>query len=125
MPASGEPTLLPARGTLLGIWPDIRLDTSDVTLAHGDGIILCTDGVSDPGPGPERVPVQALVSRPEGADADQLAEAMQAYAAQAPGPQRDDIAILALRLRDPEAGYRGDGSRELALSAPAARASAV
>ncbi len=103
VPASGPPEALPARGTLLGVWPDIRLHTAEVSLAHGDGIVLYTDGVSDPGPGPERAPEQALRGRPPRADADQLADALQSYArtTSPPGPQRDDIAIVALRFLDP------------------------
>jgi serine phosphatase RsbU (regulator of sigma subunit) len=122
VPASGVPEVLPARGTLLGIWPDIRLETSQVHLAHGDGIVLYTDGVSDPGPGPERAPAEALRRRPPQADADQLADTLRDYAREPDGAQRDDIAIVALRFldrrRDRRPGYGGDGPRELALTAP-------
>ncbi|HEX4011382.1 MAG TPA: SpoIIE family protein phosphatase [Solirubrobacteraceae bacterium] len=101
VPASGAPSVLPARGTLLGVWPEIRLDTANVRLAHGDGIVLYTDGVSDPGPGPERVPARALGDRPRDATADQLADALQSLAQEpAAGVQRDDIAIVAVRFVD-------------------------
>jgi serine phosphatase RsbU (regulator of sigma subunit) len=121
VPATGEPSVLAARGTLLGVWPDIRLQTCDLRLARGDSIVLYTDGVSDPGPGPMRLPVQALSDRPDGADAEQLADALQAYARQPEGPQRDDIAILALRFLDERGERQGAaGPRELAASAPGA-----
>jgi CHASE3 domain sensor protein len=101
VPASGSAQVLAARGTLLGVWPDIRLDTADVQLAHGDGIVLYTDGVSDAGPGPERMPAQALRDRPRDASASQLADALQSYAQEpAAGAQRDDIAIVAVRFVD-------------------------
>jgi serine phosphatase RsbU (regulator of sigma subunit) len=122
VPGWGVPSVLPARGTLLGIWPDIRLETTEVELAHGDSVVLYTDGVSDPGPGPERVAVDALKDRPRDADADQLADAMQAYARQPAGPLRDDVAIVAMRFidrrRDPELGHGGLRPRALAASAP-------
>jgi serine phosphatase RsbU (regulator of sigma subunit) len=100
VPAVGEPSVLSARGTLLGVWPDITVDACDIDLANGDSVVLYTDGVSDPGPGPARLPVQALSDRPAGASAEQLAGALQAYAGEPAGAQRDDIAILALRFVD-------------------------
>lgn len=98
VPASGEPRAVPARGTVLGIWPDIRLQTTELALAHGDAIVLYTDGVSDPGPGPEREPAEALRDHPGGADAEQLADALERYAGQPAQAQRDDIAIVAVQF---------------------------
>ena len=108
VPAVGTPAVLPARGTLLGVWPEVHLRTEEIALGPGDGIVLYTDGVSDPGPGPERVPAEALSERPPAASADQLADALQAYAAEPSGPQRDDIAIVAVRFVD-SGGGRGVG----------------
>jgi len=122
VPSGGEARSLPARGTLLGIWPDIRLEESEFSLGHGDSVVLYTDGVSDTGPGPERPPTEALRSRPPGGDADQLADALQAHARESGRPQRDDIAIVALRFMN-HRGDRtggGDGPRAMALSAAAA-----
>jgi hypothetical protein len=83
-------------------------------------VLLYTDGVSDPGPGVYRPPAEALGSRPQDADADQLAGALEAYARASRGPQRDDIAIVAVRFFDPgrgrDPGSRGSGPRELVLS---------
>jgi phosphoserine phosphatase RsbU/P len=120
VPASGESTPLPARGTLLGIWPEIHLETARVRLGPGDGVVLYTDGVSDPGPGSHRPPAEALDARPQHASADQLAGTLEAYARQPQEPQRDDIAIVAVRFLDPrrgtDPGAEGSGPRELALS---------
>jgi CHASE3 domain sensor protein len=98
VPAEGDPVPLPAHGALLGIWPEISLESSQVDLSPGDSIVLYTDGVSDPGPGPQRLPVQVLRSRPPGADADALAGALESYALSEAEPRRDDIAIIAFRL---------------------------
>ena len=104
VPSSGDPRVLPARGTLLGIWPDIRLQTTELALNHGDAILLYTDGVSDPGPGPERNPADALHDRERGASAEQLADALERYATHAGQPQRDDIAIVAVQFTDRRRG---------------------
>ncbi|MGZ4194469.1 MAG: hypothetical protein ACXVRW_18690 [Solirubrobacteraceae bacterium] len=57
-----------------------------------------------------------------GADAEQLAAVLEDYARQPAGPQRDDIAIVAVRFLDPRragrTGGNGSGSRQLARSAP-------
>ena len=98
VPAVGDPRLLPSRGTVLGVWPDIRLQTTELALEQGDTIVLYTDGVSDPGPGPERDLAQALRDHARGADAGQLADTLERYATQPAQAQRDDIAIVALRF---------------------------
>jgi serine phosphatase RsbU (regulator of sigma subunit) len=116
----GEARSLPARGTLLGIWPDIRLEESEFALGHGDSIVLYTDGVSDTGPGPERPPAEALRSRPPGGTADQLADALQAHAREPGRPQRDDIAIVALRFMNGRRDRSGGGDRPPAMVRSAA-----
>jgi serine phosphatase RsbU (regulator of sigma subunit) len=98
VPGTGDARTLPSRGTLLGIWPDIRLQTTELALGHGDTILLYTDGVSDPGPGPERRPTEALREHERGADAGQLADALERYATQPAEAERDDIAIVAVRF---------------------------
>jgi serine phosphatase RsbU (regulator of sigma subunit) len=111
VPASGEPRVLPARGTLLGIWPDIRLQTTELGLAHGDAIVVYTDGVSDPGPGPERQPAELLRGHSQGAGAHELADALERYATHLSGPRRDDIAIFAVQFtgREQDKGTAGGG----------------
>jgi serine phosphatase RsbU (regulator of sigma subunit) len=123
VPAAGDPRALPSRGTVLGIWPDIRLQTTELALAHGDTILLYTDGVSDPGPGPERQPADALRGHQQGADAAQLADALERYATQPAEAQRDDIAIVAVQFTDRRrgdgSGREGVGAEAVAVSPPA------
>ncbi|MGZ4244959.1 MAG: PP2C family protein-serine/threonine phosphatase, partial [Solirubrobacteraceae bacterium] len=122
VPSVGEPRPVPAHGPLLGVWPDVEFEAADVVLEHGDAVLVYTDGVSDPGPGAERFPAEALREHPHGADAEQLAAVLEDYARQPAGPQRDDIAIVAVRFLDPRragrTGGNGSGSRQLARSAP-------
>ncbi len=115
VPCSGEPRALPARGTLLGIWPDIRLQTMELALKHGDTILLYTDGVSDPGPGLERKPEEALRDRERGAGADQLADALERYAIAPRELHRDDIAIVAVQFTDRRRGESPSRDRPAAV----------
>jgi serine phosphatase RsbU (regulator of sigma subunit) len=100
VPSAGDPRLLPSRGTLLGVWPDIRLQTTELALEHGDTILLYTDGISDSGPGPERQPEKAFRARARGAGAEELAETLERYGTHPREPQRDDIAIVAVQFTD-------------------------
>ena len=113
VPGSGDPRELPTRGTLLGIWPDIRLQTTELALEHGDTILLYTAGVSDAGPGPERQPAEALRGLGREAGADQLADALERYATQPREPRRDDIAIVAVQFTGgpQREGVRGGAGR--------------
>ena len=115
VPASGDPRALPSRGTVLGVWPDIRLQTTELALEHGDAIVLYTDGVSDPGPGPERHPAEALRDDARGADAAGLADALERYATEPAQEQRDDIAIVAVQ-------FTGSPSQPLTERASVSRA---
>lgn len=119
VPSGDAVRSLPAHGTLLGIWPDVQLETARVTLAPGDALVLYTDGVSDPGPGPERMPADALHQLSGGVDAETLADRMRRFAADSGAPQRDDIAILALRFlgerRDRATGAAHGDAREGAV----------
>lgn len=109
VPSSGDPRVLPSRGTLLGVWPDIRLQITELALEHGDTILLYTDGVSDPGPGPERQAADALRDHARGAGADQLADTLARYATQPREAQRDDIAIVAVQFTDRRGGEAAAG----------------
>ena len=87
-------------------------------------ILLYTDGVSDPGPGPERQPAEAFRDHPRGAGADQLAATLERYATQPAEVQRDDIAIVAVQFTGSPAGRwrpgRGDRERSGGVAALAA-----
>ena len=106
----GEPATLGARGDLLGIWPDIRLDQVSLRLGDGDGLVLYTDGVTDPGPGAARSPEQALRALSTSPTAHALANALADEAVRASPVQRDDVAIVALRYQGSRA-ERGSAER--------------
>jgi serine phosphatase RsbU (regulator of sigma subunit) len=100
VPADGDAVALSARGTLLGVWPHIRFETARLTLLPGDGLVAYTDGVTDQGAHfRSDAPAAMLRDASPRASADVLAALVESYANQLRGPQRDDIAILALRFR--------------------------
>ena len=95
--AVGEP------GTLLGVLPDVRISDTAVRLEHGDLMLLYTDGVTEArGAGgmlgsDELV---ALLSSCAGLDALSVASRIESAALEIQeGNPRDDIAILAVRIR--------------------------
>ncbi len=98
VPAQGTPSAVAARGDLLGVLEDVRLQTAELELHPGDSLVAYTDGVTDQGPEVRRSPEEALGERSEGADAQELANILHNLALQPVGRHRDDIAILALRF---------------------------
>ncbi len=118
VPEAGEPHAVDARGTLLGVWPDIDLHSAEVELARGDGLVAYTDGVTDQGPETQPAsPSEILRDRPPGASADQLAGLLERSAHRLSGRQRDDIAILALRFTGSGEGELPEEPRALAEQA--------
>ncbi len=101
----GEPAALAARGDLLGIWPEIRLDQLSLRLGDGDSLVLYTDGVTDPGPGDARSPEHALRDLSTAPTANALADALRDEAARASAVPRDDVAIVALRYHSRHAKH--------------------
>ena len=93
----GEP------GTLLGVLPDVRLSDTAVQLRHGDVMVLYTDGVTEArGPGgmlgSDRL--AAVLASCAGFDAKSVAARIESAALEIQeGNPRDDIAILAVRIR--------------------------
>jgi PAS domain S-box-containing protein len=88
-------------GTLLGRFPDPALRETPVTLEHGEILVLHTDGLTDAAP--PRWSDEELHRQLREAPAGQL-EGLLAYLEalavdSAGGRPRDDIALLALRLR--------------------------
>jgi serine phosphatase RsbU (regulator of sigma subunit) len=91
------------RGTLLGVEAEPLLEPAAVTLAVGDTLVLYTDGVIDAREGggeqfgEERL--RAAVGAAAGGTADEVATAVdEAVAAFEPDVQRDDRAIMVLRV---------------------------
>lgn len=101
--ASGEVAFASGRGTVLGAVPDIESPPERVDLGPGDALVLYTDGVTDAGGDGERFGFDRLLAclrdaattAPEG-----LVTALDgALATFGRGPQRDDVAVLAVRRR--------------------------
>jgi CHASE3 domain sensor protein len=97
VPADGTPRAIATHGDLLGIFPEIRLETSELVLRRGDSLVAYTDGVTDQGPEAPASPEQALRDQP-GAGADQLASTLERLARRPFSRHPDDVAILALRF---------------------------
>jgi len=101
--ADGSLEAIEARGTLVGALPDPQFADVEVELGAGDLLLLYTDGVielrtPDPGYGERRLreTVTAYVGRP----VEEVLEAVLASAGAASGRRpRDDVALLALRVR--------------------------
>lgn len=99
IPGAGEPTPVTATGSLLGVWPEIKLRPSELQLNPGDSLVAYTDGVSDQGPESSlATPVELLRNRGPNASAEQLVICLEQHAPLLSEPQRDDIAILAVRF---------------------------
>ena len=96
VPADGIPDAISARGDLLGVFESVRLETVEVELKPGDGLVAYTDGVTDQGPELTVTPEQALREQPV-TDADQLAAALERLAQRPLSRHPDDVAIVALR----------------------------
>jgi PAS domain S-box-containing protein len=89
-------------GLLLGSLFDVSLTDDEVDLLPGELVVLYTDGVTEArrgddifGPGR----LGALIAAGEGCSAQELADRIQAAALEfQPGPPRDDVAVLVLRV---------------------------
>jgi serine phosphatase RsbU (regulator of sigma subunit) len=90
-------------GTLIGVFPDAELPDAAVDLHRGDTLVLYTDGVTEERDGVVMFGesgLQEAMAEGAGMDAQGVAatigEALQRFRS---APPRDDIAILALRVR--------------------------
>ncbi|CAA9527113.1 MAG: Serine phosphatase RsbU, regulator of sigma subunit [uncultured Solirubrobacteraceae bacterium] len=99
--ASGGASFAPGHGTVLGAVPDPVAPPERIDLEPGDALVLFTDGVTDAGGEEERFGFDRLLAclgeagttAPEGL----VAALERALAAFQHGPQRDDVAVLAVR----------------------------
>jgi sigma-B regulation protein RsbU (phosphoserine phosphatase) len=101
---AGGVTAVPVTGHLLGAVADVILTDATVALGPGDAVVLHTDGLTDLGAasdviGPDWVPAAIAVHHASGAQAIAGALADGAARLQAVTGGRDDVAVLALRLR--------------------------
>lgn len=93
--AGAEPIAVPAHGDLVGILPQLRLTTSEVSLSPGDLIVAYTDGATDFSPGPAE-PLERLLRDVGSGDAEAVATAIERRALAGGAAPRDDIAIVAI-----------------------------
>jgi len=101
--ASGSAEQIEARGTLLGVFEEIRSHPIETALEPGDTVVLYTDGVTDlPAPYGMSEPelVDAVVRAAQTRTADDVAEEMRRLIAerQPIANRTDDIALVVLRL---------------------------
>ena len=100
--ADGTVEAVGAPGTLLGVLPDPNLEDRSLSLSPGDALVFYTDGVIE-GRGADAPfdedGLRELLAKCAGAGADAIAARVEdaAFAAQQ-GNQRDDIAVLVLRV---------------------------
>ena len=102
-PAGAPAREVEAGGMLLGVEPDPLIQPVSLTLRAGDTLVLYTDGVVDARPvGGERFGedrLRAAVDAAAGGSAEEVATAVdEAVAAFEPDLQRDDRAIVVLRV---------------------------
>jgi serine phosphatase RsbU (regulator of sigma subunit) len=96
----GDVAELRADGSLLGVLPNIRLATLDLTLAGGDTLIFYTDGVTEARDGAGMFGIEGLLGSVERAPrpAAELVAALEAdVLAHSGGVLRDDMAALVIR----------------------------
>jgi serine phosphatase RsbU (regulator of sigma subunit) len=101
--ADGSVTMLPVRGSLIGVVPTLDLEETLLHLTAGDSLIVYTDGVTEARNGHTILGDDALValirSAEPSAHAAALAERIESAALRySGGTASDDIAILVLRV---------------------------
>ncbi|MEZ6183967.1 MAG: SpoIIE family protein phosphatase [Planctomycetota bacterium] len=102
-PSTGQLEFMRAGGVVLGLAPDIeaRLQERALVLQPGDVIVLYTDGATEaPSPSGEEFGLERLGAAVRGPDTSPAAvvdRVMHAVTAFSPGPQHDDLTVVALR----------------------------
>jgi sigma-B regulation protein RsbU (phosphoserine phosphatase) len=89
-------------GTLIGVFPDPRLEEVEVLLEPGDVVLLYTDGVTEAGPVGGEIGedgLAALLGRLGGRSPEQIVAAVERAAVDIQdGQPRDDLALIAVRI---------------------------
>jgi hypothetical protein len=93
----GDPELIGGYGTVLGVFPEIDLETAEVRLGPGDAIVLYTDGLE----GVERS-AEDVVLRGAGTvsptDARSIVRSLEQVRRASPRAGADDLALLAISV---------------------------
>ena len=99
--ADGAVERLEAPGTLIGVLETLELHDVEARLGPGDAVVLYTDGVTEARSGEGRLGEEGLAVLLASADGDSakaLAAAADEGAAGGAGAQRDDAAVLVVRV---------------------------
>jgi len=99
--AGGAVERLEAPGTLIGVLEELELHDVAARLGPGDALVLYTDGVTEARAGDGRLGedgLAALVAGEDGGSAEALAGAVDQVAAVGNATQRDDAAVLVVRV---------------------------
>jgi serine phosphatase RsbU (regulator of sigma subunit) len=100
--ANGRVSPVGAAGGLIGLFPDVRLLEETTELLSGDALVLYTDGVTEAHQGSEQFGEERLaqvLAAHAGADAEEMASAIEQAVDQFATPsRRDDLALLILRV---------------------------
>jgi PAS domain S-box-containing protein len=106
-------------GSVLGAWPEAKIERHERTLGPSDTLALCTDGWLEAGPvashqGPESF--AEMTQSLSGLELDEMTERLRADAVgRSSGSLRDDLVVLAIRPR--AASEESEAARELTVSA--------
>ena len=100
----GAARSLGTHGTLLGVLPDVRCETTETTLQHGDIVVFFTDGATDVAP-PYLLTAEqfaTIVGECVGATAEEVADRiLERLELILPFHERnDDLALLVVRIDD-------------------------
>jgi serine phosphatase RsbU (regulator of sigma subunit) len=102
--ASGQLQQLASRGMLLGVFPNVHFEEATITLAHGDALILYTDGITEArheqdmfGETRLETAIHAAAHAPATQLAQTILDAVDHFSANT--PQSDDITLVVVKRR--------------------------